>query len=74
MSSFLLTSIVIRGANDTSRVRVQLSSSRVVNLSSRARSRVELELESSLLELSLTRLVNILSRARARVELTRVEF
>ena len=31
-----------RGANDASRVRVQLSSSRVVNISSRARARVEL--------------------------------
>ena len=53
-----------RGANDASRVRVQLSSSRVVNI----------ELDSSLLEPSSTRLVNISSRARARVELTRVEF
>ena len=68
-----------RGANDASRVRVQLSSSRVVNISSRAYSsqarldsltfRVELELESSLLESSSSS-----SRARARVELTRVQF
>ena len=36
--------------------------------------RVELELESSLLEPSSTRVVNISSRVRARVELTRVEF
>ena len=33
---------VLRGANDASQVRVQLSSSRVVNISSRARARVEL--------------------------------
>ena len=51
--------IIIRGANDASRVRVQLSSSRVINISSRGRVyssrsrldsltfRVELELESS---------------------------
>ena len=49
--------IVIRGVNDESRVQVQLSSSRVVNISSRAylsrtrldslTFRVELELESS---------------------------
>ena len=39
-----------RGANDASRVRVRLSSSRVVNISSRARARVELtraELDST---------------------------
>ena len=39
-----------RGANDASRVRVKLSSSRVVNISSRARARVELiraELDST---------------------------
>ena len=62
--------VVVRGDNDASRIRVQLSSSRVVNISSRARARVkltraELELESSLLESSSTRLVNISSRARA---------
>ena len=34
--------LITRGANDVSRVRVQLSSSRVVNISSRARARVEL--------------------------------
>ena len=33
-----------RGANDASRVRVQLSSSRVVNISSRARARARVEL------------------------------
>ena len=37
----LLLHAMIRGANDASRVRVQLSSSRVVNISSRARARVE---------------------------------
>ena len=40
----------IRGANDASRVRVQLSSSRVINISSQARARVELtraELDST---------------------------
>ena len=36
-------SIVSRGANDASRVRVQLSSSRVVNISSQARARAELD-------------------------------
>ena len=39
-----------RGANDASRVRVRPSSSRVVNISSRARARVELtraELDST---------------------------
>ena len=43
-----------RGANDASRIRVQLNSSRVVNISSRARAqldsltfRVKFELESS---------------------------
>ena len=50
---------MIRGANDASRVRVHMSSSRVVNISSRAYS-------------SRARLVNI--STRARVELIRVEF
>ena len=43
-------SVPSRGANDASRVRVQLSSSRVVNISNRARARVELtraELDST---------------------------
>ena len=34
--------IIYRGVNDASRVRVQLNSSLVVNISSRARTRVEL--------------------------------
>ena len=41
-SSSLYTYLYTRGANDASRVRVQSSSSRVVNISSRARARVEL--------------------------------
>ena len=57
----------LRGANDANRVRVQPSSSRVVNISSRAYSsrarldsltfRVEFELESSLLESSFNRVL-----------------
>ena len=44
------TVVYTRGANDASRVRVQLSSSRVVNILSRAGARVELiraELDST---------------------------
>ena len=56
-----------RGANDASRVRVQLSSSRVVNISSRARARVKLELESSLLESSFDRVLIESSPSSSRV-------
>ena len=34
--------VTVRGVNDASRAQVQLSSSRVVNISSRARTRIEL--------------------------------
>ena len=49
--------VLTRDANDASRVRVQLSSTGLVNISSRTRARVELELESSLLESSFDRVL-----------------
>ena len=60
-------SVLTRGANDASRVRVQLSSSRVVNISSRARARVKLALESSLLESSFDRVLIESSPSSSRV-------
>ena len=45
-----LVELPIRGANDASRVRVQLSSSRVVNISSQARARVRVELKFTQVE------------------------
>ena len=63
---------VSRGANDASRVRVRLSLSPVVNISSRARLdsltfRVEFELESSLLESSFNRVLIKSSPSSSRV-------